>query len=343
MRIVLFCHSLTADWNHGSAHFWRGITAELIARRHEVDVYEPALTELDLDQALDGADLVVVHEFNDPELIRRIGQHHERAGGYRLLFRATHHRAMTASDERRRFDLAGFDGALASGEMIRQRYLDRGWAARAWTWHEAADTRVFAPRPGTSRVDDLVWVGNWGDGARGQELHQMLLGPAGQLKLSGVAHGAPYPWRARLAIRRSGLGYGGWLADHLVPAVLARHRFTLHLPQRSTGQSLPGIPGTWLFEALACGIPVISSAWDDAEGLFSPGRDYLVARDQREMVSAMRTLVKDRARAAALSEHGLATIVSRHTCAHRVDELFAIEASLRGGEGRPARTIGALG
>jgi spore maturation protein CgeB len=171
MRVVIFCHSLVSDWNHGNAHFLRGISTELLARGHEVDVYEPrdgwsrsnlrrsqgekperefaeafpmlssqeyTLTELDLDQVLDRADLVLVHEWNEPELIRRIGEHHERTGGYRLLFHDTHHRAVTAPDEMRRFDLSGFDGVLAFGEVIRQLYLERDWAARATPARAAA-------------------------------------------------------------------------------------------------------------------------------------------------------------------------------------------------------------
>ena len=42
MRVVLFCHSLVSDWNHGNAHFLRGICGELLARHHGVEVYEPA-------------------------------------------------------------------------------------------------------------------------------------------------------------------------------------------------------------------------------------------------------------------------------------------------------------
>jgi spore maturation protein CgeB len=302
--------------------------------------YTPA--ELDLEHALDGADLVLVHEWNEPDLVARIGEHRQRAGGYRLLFHDTHHRAVTAPHEMRRFDLSGYDGVLAFGEVIRRLYLDRGWSARAWTWHEAADTRVFAPHPGTSRDDDLVWIGNWGDDERSEELHQMLLAPARHLHLSGVIHGVRYPWRARLAIRRSGLRYGGWLANHLAPAVFARHRFTVHVPRRPYVRALPGIPTIRVFEALACGIPLISCYWEDSEGLFTPGRDYLVARDQREMEAAMRSLRGDRALAAALAEHGRATILARHTCAHRVDELLAIDAELRGEGPTSAQTVGAL-
>ena len=42
MRVTIFCHSLLSDWNHGNAHFLRGVCSELIARGQQVDVYEPA-------------------------------------------------------------------------------------------------------------------------------------------------------------------------------------------------------------------------------------------------------------------------------------------------------------
>ena len=41
MRVVIFCHSLVSDWNHGNAHFLRGVASDLIARGHSVCVYEP--------------------------------------------------------------------------------------------------------------------------------------------------------------------------------------------------------------------------------------------------------------------------------------------------------------
>jgi spore maturation protein CgeB len=87
---------------------------------------------------------------------------------------------------------------------------------------------------------------------------------------------------------------------------------------------LPGIPTIRVFEALACGIPLISAPWDDVENLFTPGTDYLVARDGVEMRSHMRTLLNDPARSRALAAHGRRTILARHTCAHRVDELLDV-------------------
>jgi spore maturation protein CgeB len=79
---------------------------------------------------------------------------------------------------------------------------------------------------------------------------------------------------------------------------------------------------------MACGIPLICSPWDDCEGLFTPGEDYLVARDGDEMAQRLEEVLADPALAAALSQHGLQTILARHTCAHRVNELLAIAAEL---------------
>src|SRR5881398_1551657 len=42
MKFVLFYHSLVSNWNHGNAHFLRGIAMELLTRGHEVEIYEPA-------------------------------------------------------------------------------------------------------------------------------------------------------------------------------------------------------------------------------------------------------------------------------------------------------------
>ncbi|HEV2784938.1 MAG TPA: glycosyltransferase, partial [Solirubrobacteraceae bacterium] len=239
----------------------------------------------------------------------------------------THHRAASAPQQMARFDLRHYDGVLAFGEVIRSIYLDRGWAQRAWTWHEAADTRVFKPlEAGPDREDlrDLVWIGNWGDGERTAELREFLLRPARRLRLRGTIHGVRYPRRARWEIRLAGLRYRGWLPNHRAPEVFARHRATVHVPRRPYVEKLPGIPTIRPFEALACGIPLVSAPWEDGEGLFRPGVDFLVARDGDEMRAHLREILHDPQRAEALRSAGLETIHARHTCAHRVDELEAI-------------------
>jgi spore maturation protein CgeB len=365
MRFVLFCHSLSSDWNHGNAHFLRGVVTELQERGHAVDVREPRdgwsranllhdhgtdalgrfrsafptlrtrlydLDAVDVAALVDDADVVLVHEWNDPWLVAEVGRLRARGGGFRALFHDTHHRALTAPEEMARYDLSGYDGVLAFGEVLRRVYLERGWADRAWTWHEAADARVFAPVAGEERAGDLVWVGNWGDGERTGELEQFLLEPARKLRLTGSIHGVRYPPEALRAVRRSGLGYGGWIPNHEAPRVFARHRVTVHVPRRPYVEHLPGIPTIRPFEALACGLPLVCSPWDDAERLFTAGSDYLVARDGREMREHLRAILAEDGLATALAAHGRRTILSRHTCAHRVEELLTILRELNRGD-----------
>ncbi len=357
MKVALFYHSMISDWNHGNAHFLRGIVRELLARGNQVEVYEPEdgwslrnliveqgpkavgefhdrfpslqstlyrLEDLDLDHALDQVDLVLVHEWNEPELVARLGRHRARNPGFRLLFHDTHHRAVTAPDAMAAYDLTHYDGVLAFGRVIRDLYLERGWAVRAWTWHEAADVRVFRPLADISPVRDLIWIGNWGDDERTRELDEFLLEPARSLALSGTIYGVRYPAGALEALSRTGLEYRGWIPNHAVPQAFAEHRVTVHIPRGPYASALPGIPTIRVFEALACGIPLVSAPWEDTEDLFTPGEDFLVASDREEVTSLLKEVLNDQDLAAELRRRGIATIRSKHTCAHRVDELLEI-------------------
>lgn len=90
-------------------------------------------------------------------------------------------------------------------------------------------------------------------------------------------HGVRYPSEARAALEASGLRYGGWLPNDEVPRAFAQNRVTVHVPRRPYVEALPGVPTIRVFEALACGIPLLCSPWRDVEGLFRAGEDYLVA------------------------------------------------------------------
>ena len=361
MRLALFCHSLLSDWNHGNAHFLRGVVEELFARGVEVRVYEPRgawsaenlvsahgegallaakrvyphldpiryeLASLDLDRELADVDVALVHEWNEPELVARLGELRARRGSLTLLFHDTHHRSVTAPEQMRAYDLRHYDGVLAFGQVIRELYLAKGWAERAWTWHEAADARVFEPRPELKPHYDVVWIGNWGDDERTSELHEFLLGPVKRLGLRALVHGVRYPEHARKALTDHGIEYGDYLPNFDAPRVFARAKVAIHVPRRPYARALPGIPTIRPFEALACGIPLVSAPWDDAEHLFEPGRDFLVARNGVEMEAHLRALLADEVARRELAQRGRRTVLARHTCAHRVDQLLRILAEL---------------
>ncbi|UDL96682.1 glycosyltransferase [Lichenihabitans sp. PAMC28606] len=363
MKIAYFTHSLAACWNHGNAHFLRGVLSELIRQGHDVVAYEPVnawsldnllrdagetgldayrsayptLTstsygpEADLEALCDGSDVVLVHEWNDPAVVAGIGRLRRAGAAFTLLFHDTHHRAVSDPEAIRAFDLDAYDGVLAFGETLAAVYRRWGWGDRVVVWHEAADTAVFRPPAQEGERRGLVWIGNWGDGERSAELETYLFGPAQALDLGLDIFGVRYPAEALATLRRYGAAYHGWLPNAAAPGVFAQYRATVHVPRRFYTDRLPGIPTIRVFEALACGIPLVSAPWSDSEGLFDVGQDFLMARDGAEMAKHLKAVRDDASLRRSLVEHGLATIRTRHSCAHRVDELLAVVARWRTG------------
>ncbi|MBS3647548.1 glycosyltransferase [Pseudaminobacter sp. 19-2017] len=356
MRFLFYTHSLVSDWNHGNAHFLRGIMRDLVARGHRAIALEPEdgwsrtnlVTErgpfaverfgsdfpeltsfayrpdFDHEAWLAEADVVVVHEWTDPALLAWIGRARRDGGRFTLLFHDTHHRAVSAEGDISSLSLADYDAVLVFGETLRERYLRAGWGSQVFIWHEAADDRVFRPYPDIVKIGDLVWIGNWGDDERSREIGEFLVEPAKELGLKATVHGVRYPDAALGALAAAGIHYEGWLPNAEVPRAFAANKVTVHIPRRPYVESLPGIPTIRMFEALACGIPLVSAPWSDSENLFRPGSDFLYARDGEQMRGHLRAILNDPQLTASLATSGLETIRNRHTCRHRVDELLGI-------------------
>ncbi len=362
LRIAMFYHSLISDWNHGNAHFLRGVATELGARGHELRIFEPQdgwslanlrqdagkeavakfhlafpqlhstayqLDELQISKWLDNVDLAVVHEWSEPELVTAIGRYRRGNRNLRVFFHDTHHRALTAPQELRRFELSEYDGVLAYGASLKDAYQRQGWGTQVHVWHEGADTRVFYPRREAEKRGDVVWIGNWGDDERTQEIRDFFVRPIAHRKWKAEVRGVRYPSSALQELAEAGISYNGWIPNFEVPELFGQFRATVHVPRRPYTLQLPGIPTIRPFEALACGIPLVSAPWSDTENLFRVGKDFLMARDAADMERLLHDVIQDASLARALSDAGLETIRARHSCAHRVDELLAIYGSVK--------------
>jgi spore maturation protein CgeB len=368
LRFHFFAHSWVSDWNHGNAHFLRGLVRSLVRMGHSVRCYEPlgswsltnlvsnegdtAVTAIDdfrrlfpdlsvqfyraddtfprfADEALRDADVVVIHEWNDPLVVNAVLELKTRYA-FRALFHDTHHRAYTSPRDILRFRLDQFDGVLAFGEAIRRIYTDGFGLAQVWTFHEAADTDHFKPLPLEKEID-LVWVGNWGDDERARELHEFLIDPAvSEPKRKVVVHGVRYPEYAIDLLNAASIEYRGYLPNLCAPATYARSRLSLHVPRRQYSNGLSGIPTIRVFEALACGIPLLCSPWQDVEQLFRSGQDYLCLPDGKALKAEVEHLLADEGARQQLAENGVSTIRDRHTCRHRAEQLLEICEELNG-------------
>lgn len=359
LRIAYLAHSLRSDWNNGNAHFLRGLLRALKSLGHAVTAFEPdtgwSIENLRAEplgaQSLEGysstypdfdvqtyvsdqptaawidrlreTEIVILHEWNPPELARRLLDLRDQIG-FRLLFHDTHHRASSSPEQMRLFQLDRFDGILAFGRALEEIYRERFGLERVWTLHEAADTTVFRPDSRPEKEEDIVWIGNWGDGERSAEIREFLLGPISDLPgVRATIYGVRYPEDGLEALRAAHVRYGGYLPNLKAPAVYASARLTIHVPRQQYASAMLGIPTIRVFEALACGIPLISAPWQDTENLFRPG-DFRFVSNGAEMKSAMCDLLKDPAAGQAQVEHGLETVLSRHTCLHRAQQLTSI-------------------
>jgi spore maturation protein CgeB len=360
LRLAYFVHTLRSDWNNGNAHFLRGLMRALRQAGHDITVYEPeqewsmdnlrteptglrsldlfweTYADLDLQtyadeeteelwrERLRGTEVVVLHEWNPPALARRLLVWREDLG-YKLLFHDTHHRASSSPEQMHQFGLAQFDGILAFGEALSNIYRERFGLEHVWTMHEAADTTVFRPNREIERQDAIVWIGNWGEGERAVEIAEFLLDPAAALRdiASTTIYGVRYPNEALTALKDAGVCYGGYLANLDAPAIFACASATVHVPRQQYTSAMMGIPTIRVFEALACGIPLVSAPWEDTEGLFREG-DFRYASNTAQMTHELRLLLTDKAAAEDQAARGLETVLARHTCVHRAEELTAI-------------------
>src|SRR5947209_3704618 len=262
LDIRIFAHSFVSDWNHGNAHFLRGLARSLMKMGHHVRGYEElgawslsnlvkqeqerSIEAIDdfrrrfkdlpihfyrnddvlaafLTKQLRGADMVIVHEWNEPRVVNTILSLKAKLG-FRALFHDTHHRAYTDSGKILYFDLHLFDGVLAFGEAIRKIYADGFGVPRVWTFHEAADVSCFYPLD-CAKTTDILWIGNWGDDERTRELNEFLIQPAGVATANGrkvVAHGVRYPEHAVKALESAGIEYRGYLPNLQAPAAYAQ-------------------------------------------------------------------------------------------------------------------------
>ena len=356
--IAYFSHTQRSDWNNGNAHFLRGLLDNLRLLGHDVRAFEPesewsienlrqevrgeaslqqfaALypdlnvipypseevhNEVALRTRLRDTDVVILHEWNPPALAHTLLQLREELG-FRLLFHDTHHRASSSPESIRLFGIHRFDGVLAFGDALRAIYQQRMHIPNVWTLHEAADTRIFHPVPASAPRQDLVWIGNWGDDERSAEIREYLLTPAAHLpQYCFTIYGVRYPDRGLQALQAAGVTYGGYLPNLEAPQTYAQSKLTAHVPRQQYSGAMKGIPTIRVFEALACGIPLLSAPWRDTEALFREG-DLRFVRSGTEMRDAIVELLENPLRAKEQAQQGVETILKHHTCRHRAEQV----------------------
>lgn len=355
MKIVFAGLSITSSWGNGHATNYRALVGELAARGHDVlfcerdvpwyaahrDLPHPRAGELCLYENLGelnrraaddvaGADLVVLGSFV-PEGVA-VGEWLLSLAAGRLAFydidTPVTLEMLLAGDEEyvspalmSRFDLyLSFTGGPTLDRLAAE------WGVRRPLFFPClVDPEAYRPRPEVQTRYDLGYLGTYSPDRQ----------PTVEALLLDVARAEP---GRRFVLGGPGYPPGTDLGnleriDHVAPpqhpAFYGAQRFTLNVTRaqmREAGYS----PSVRLFEAAACGVPIISDRWEGLDAVLRPGEEILVAdttAEVREMLAlgeAERRAIAARARARVLAEH---------TAAQRADVLEREAAALRGGTG----------
>jgi len=110
--------------------------------------------------------------------------------------------------------------------------------------------------------------------------------------------------------------------EHLPPAAhqafYNRQRWTLNIT-RADMVAVGYSPSVRLFEAAACGVPILSDYWDGLETFFALDTEIMVTRSPEETLRALREVPEEERR--AIGARARARVLAAHTAAHRAAEL----------------------
>lgn len=349
LDIVVFGLSITSSWGNGHATTFRSLIKALAARGHKVTFFEKdvpwyssqrdmpdppfckvilykALPELEAHEAMiSDADLVILgsyvsdakelsakisalapecfafYDIDTPVTLAKL-----RRGDYEYL----------TPEMIPRFDLyLSFSG----GPTLEHLEKEYG-AQRARPLYCSVDTDLYFPTEtgtdSTLKQYALAYLGTYSDD-RQPTVERLLMAPAAHLQneqfcVAGAQYPASINWPGNVQI-----------TEHIPPQehreFYGAQRFTLNVTRQdmiAAGYS----PSVRLFEAGACGTPIISDEWEGLDSFFSIGDEILTARSPEEVEEYLQMNESDRRQ---LGERLRQKVLNNHTSRHRAIELEA--------------------
>lgn len=351
MKIVILGLSITSSWGNGHGTTYRALVRELEKRGHDIlflerdvpwyashrDLPAPPYGRTELYGSLDelrerfggevrDAELVIVGSFV-PEGDRVGDWVQQRARGLKAFYDidtpvTLARLARGEHDYLRPDQIAGYDLYLSftGGPTLRRLEHEYG-SPRARVLYCSVDTTLYYPEPQAPRWD-LGYMGTYSDD-RQPGLNELLVKPARELPQSRfIVAGPQYPAEIRWP---ANVQYESHLPPAQHRAFYNAQRYTLNIT-RADMIAAGWSPSVRLFEAAACGVPIVSDRWAGIETLFEPGREILLASSADEVVHVLRHQGEQERR--AIAERARARILAGHTAAHRAQELEAYAQDL---------------
>lgn len=352
MKLVVFGLSISSSWGNGHATLWRGLCRALGARNHRTIFYERDLPyyadardmtgipgcELRLFDTWDDVAAEAAREIHDADVAMVTSYCPDgRAASDIVLASAARVRCFYDLDtpvtlarlsEGAHVDylppdgLHGFDLVLSyTGGAALDQLRDRLGARRVAPLYGSVDPSIHQPaQPSDEFRCDLSYLGTYA-ADRQAALEELFLEPARRrlsmrFVIGGAQYPAAFPWSDNIFFVR-----------HLPPAqhasFYASGRATLNVTRRPMAE-MGYCPSGRLFEAAACGTPILSDVWEGLDQFYTPGAEILVCRSRDDVLAALDTHPDELRR---IAQRARERTLDEHTAAHRAVEFERIVES----------------
>jgi spore maturation protein CgeB len=355
MKLVIFGLTISSSWGNGHATLWRGLCRNLAPLGYDVVFFERDTSfyagARDCAEVPGGGELVLYRDFDEArEKVRRHLREADAAivTSYcpdgvaatreildspcpRRIFydldtpvtlddlAAGREIAAIGPDGLRDFDLVlSFTGGPAL-DVLR----DRLGARRVAPLYGHVDPDVHRPTPREPRfAADLSYLGTYAQD-RQARLEELFVEPARtrpdmRFVIAGAQYPHDFPWTSNIFFVR-----------HLPPgdhaAFFSSSRLTLNVTRAAMAR-MGWCPSGRLFEAAACGAPILSDDWPGLSDFFAPGREILVARRREDALGA---LAMHDDQLAAIARRARERVLAEHTSARRAQELADLISGMR--------------
>lgn len=347
MKLVVFGLTVSSSWGNGHATLWRGLIKSLCALGADVVFFErdapyyarhrdlavlpagelvlypdwPAVAARAQAEAA-AADAVIVTSYcpDGRAAAELAGEVARRAVFYDMDTPVTLARLAAGKpvDYLPPEGLGGFDLVLSytGGETLARLERELG-ARRALPLYGHVDPDAHRPTPPEPRFRcDLSYLGTYA-ADRQPTVTALFAEPARRrpqqrFLLGGSGYDGAFPWTANIFFR-----------DHVSPpehcAFFASSRLTLNVTRRDMAE-MGYCPSGRLFEAAACGAPMLTDVWQGLELFFEPGREILTARSTEEALAALDLAPAD---LAAVARAARERTLDEHTSRRRAAQLIS--------------------
>lgn len=356
MKLVIFGLSISSSWGNGHATLWRALCRAMGRRGHRVVFFErdvPYYAPHRDSTSFEGCDLRLYTDWSEAAAAAR----RELQGADAGMVTSYCPDAQAASDlvlesdacVRSFYDLdtpvtlsrldagetveylpqqglSGFDVVLSytGGKALQRLQWDLG-AKRVAPLYGSVDPDVHRPAdPVPEFAGDLSYLGTYAED-RQEALTRFLIEPARirpdcRFVIGGAQYPQQFPWTSNI-----------YFVRHLPPSMhggfYSSSRMTLNVTRRAMAD-YGYCPSGRLFEAAACGVPVLTDVWEGLETFYRPGHEMLFCRTTDDV---LRALESSKEELAAMAGAARERTLSAHTAAHRAIELESImeEAACR--------------